>query len=108
MFLELVSWIFFGTCFVAFQTDTFKNGKLGNLIKTFFSNAEALPPQKMLNATQELIAYAIEQGHVTKDYKLLGHKQVRDTICPGPALYQEIQTWPNFDNDVQFNFNSIL
>lgn len=57
----------------------------------------------MLNATHELIAYAVELGYLTTDYKLIGHKQVRATICPGPALFGEIQKWPHFDGDIHFN-----
>lgn len=60
----------------------------------------------MLIATQELIAYAIEKGNLSKDYKLLGHKQVRDTTCPGPALFNEIQSWPQFDSDIKFEINN--
>lgn len=56
----------------------------------------------MLIATQELIAHAIELGNLSKDYTLLGHKQVRDTICPGPALFNEIQSWPQFGSDFKF------
>lgn len=67
-----------------------------------------LPPQNMLNATKEFIEYSLENGYLSPDYTLLGHRQVRDTICPGPALYQEIEKWPRFGSDVHFPINSIL
>lgn len=50
----------------------------------------------MLQATKDLIAYAVELGFLTGNYTLYGHKQVRDTICPGSALFKEIKTWPHF------------
>lgn len=29
-------------------------------------------------------------------YILYGHRQVRDTSCPGDALFKEIQSWPHW------------
>lgn len=52
----------------------------------------------MLQAAQDLIAYAVEQGHLAQNYTVYGHRQVRDTDCPGEALFNEIQTWPHFQN----------
>lgn len=50
----------------------------------------------MLKATQDLIKYAIDNGSLVPDYTLYGHRQVRATICPGDALFNEIKTWPHF------------
>lgn len=69
--------------------------------------SDEVPPNNMLIATQELIAHAIEKENLSKDYTLLGHKQVRDTICPGPALYNEIQSWPRFGSDIKFEINNL-
>ncbi|XP_023178465.1 peptidoglycan-recognition protein LB isoform X2 [Drosophila hydei] len=55
-----------------------------------------LPPTIMLRAAQDLIAFGVAQGYIDPSYKLLGHRQVRDTECPGGRLYQEISTWPHF------------
>lgn len=54
----------------------------------------------MLQATQGLIAYAVDQGYLARNYALYGHRQVRATECPGDALFNEIKTWPGFDPDV--------
>lgn len=56
-----------------------------------------VPPQNMLDATRELIALAVQRGHLSSNYTLFGHRQVLDTTCPGAALYQEIQNWPHYD-----------
>ncbi|XP_036322481.1 peptidoglycan-recognition protein LB-like [Rhagoletis pomonella] len=66
-----------------------------------------LPPPQMLEATKSLIEFGVEKGYIHPQYKLLGHKQVRDTECPGARLFDEISSWPHFvinpngtDNDI--------
>lgn len=54
------------------------------------------PPIEQLKSAKELIATGVELGFVHPNYKLLGHRQVRETECPGEALYQEIQTWDHY------------
>lgn len=54
----------------------------------------------MLQATHDFIAHAIDKGHLSSNYTLYGHRQVRITECPGDALYNEIQIWPNFGTDL--------
>ncbi|XP_063926509.1 peptidoglycan-recognition protein LB isoform X2 [Zophobas morio] len=55
-----------------------------------------LPPPQQLEAVHKLIACGVEMGMIQEDYKLLGHRQVRDTECPGDRLFQEVTTWPHF------------
>lgn len=55
-----------------------------------------LPPQSQLEATKALIKTGIKEGYIRPDYKLVGHKQVMATECPGGALYQHISTWDHF------------
>ncbi|KAL0867746.1 hypothetical protein ABMA27_008467 [Loxostege sticticalis] len=55
-----------------------------------------LPPQSQLEATKALIKTGIKEGYIRPDYKLVGHKQVMATECPGGALYQLISTWDHF------------
>lgn len=50
----------------------------------------------MLQSTKELIAYAIAKGYLLSNYTVLGHRQVRATLCPGDALFKEIETWSHF------------
>lgn len=52
----------------------------------------------MLDAVQGLISFGISNGNIDPDYKLLGHRQVRKTECPGDALYLTIQKWPHWTN----------
>ncbi|XP_045503208.1 peptidoglycan-recognition protein LB-like [Colias croceus] len=55
-----------------------------------------LPPQNQLKTAKALIAAGIDMGYIKPDYKLIGHRQVRDTECPGDALFNEIQTWEHY------------
>nr|XP_008194895.1 PREDICTED: peptidoglycan-recognition protein LB isoform X2 [Tribolium castaneum] len=55
-----------------------------------------LPPENQLNTVHKLIAFGVEKGYIREDYKLLGHRQVRDTECPGDRLFEEISTWEHF------------
>lgn len=55
-----------------------------------------LPPQKQLQTVKELIQVGVEKGYIQANYKLVGHRQVRDTECPGGALHEEIKNWKHF------------
>lgn len=59
-----------------------------------------VPPKGMLQATHELIDYAITEGYLSSNYTLYGHRQVTATECPGQALFDEIKTWPHFKLNV--------
>ncbi|XP_038213944.1 peptidoglycan-recognition protein LB-like [Zerene cesonia] len=56
------------------------------------------PPEDMLQATKFLIETGVEQGYIKPDYKLVGHKQVMATECPGTALFNIISKWDHFSN----------
>lgn len=48
---------------------------------------------------KNLIDYGVRLGEISLDYKLVGHRQVRNgTVCPGDALFNEIKTWEHFEN----------
>lgn len=55
-----------------------------------------VPPVDQLKTAKALIAAGVELGLLQPNYKLLGHRQVRETECPGDALYQEIQSWDHY------------
>ncbi|XP_072934737.1 peptidoglycan-recognition protein SB1-like [Epargyreus clarus] len=55
-----------------------------------------LPTDEELKITKQLIEAGIELGFVSPNYKLVGHRQVTGTHCPGDALFNEIKTWPHF------------
>ena len=50
----------------------------------------------MIQVAQEFIEYSIAIGVLDPNYILYGHRQVRNTECPGDTLYNEIKTWPHW------------
>lgn len=63
-----------------------------------FTFVDELPPAPMSQVTQDFIKYSIEGGHLRDDFILYGHRQVRNTECPGNALYAVIQKWPHWQD----------
>lgn len=55
-----------------------------------------LPNQKSVDAISSLIKCAVQENKLKDSYILYGHRQVRDTSCPGDALFKEIQSWPHW------------
>lgn len=65
-----------------------------------------LPPQSSLDVLKALIQKGVDENHIAKDYKLVGHCQCTVTESPGKALFEVLKTWPNFydlDDDGQSN-----
>ncbi|XP_050292975.1 peptidoglycan-recognition protein LB-like isoform X2 [Anthonomus grandis grandis] len=58
-----------------------------------------VPPESQLTTVKQLIQKGIKEGFIQEDYKLVGHRQVKSTECPGDALFAEIQTWPHWVED---------
>ncbi|XP_055905690.1 peptidoglycan-recognition protein SB1-like [Eupeodes corollae] len=58
--------------------------------------SESVPPQGMLDKMKQLINYGVEKGHIQRNYRLHGHRQVKATECPGKALQAEIEKWEHF------------
>jgi peptidoglycan-recognition protein LB len=52
----------------------------------------------MLTAVKAFISYSVDNGFLATNYKLLGHRQVRATECPGQRLFDEISSWNNFSS----------
>jgi peptidoglycan-recognition protein LB len=52
----------------------------------------------MLTATKALISASLKNGILATSYKLLGHRQVRNTECPGQRLFEEITSWGHFSS----------
>ncbi|XP_015124717.1 peptidoglycan-recognition protein SC2 [Diachasma alloeum] len=54
------------------------------------------PSDEQLRTAQLLLESGVKDGKLTSDYKLLGHRQVRETASPGDKLYEIIKTWPHW------------
>ncbi|XP_036340910.1 peptidoglycan-recognition protein SB1-like [Rhagoletis pomonella] len=57
---------------------------------------EEQPPAPMQQVAQDFIKYSVEAGHLREDYILHGHRQVRNTLCPGDALYAAVKQCMGF------------
>jgi len=55
-----------------------------------------LPSTDMIEKVHRLIAFGVSTGKIQSNYTLLGHRQVRNTECPGDRLFKEISTWNHF------------
>ena len=58
---------------------------------------EKLPNDIALHTAKEIIKYGVLFGKIVPNYRLYGHRDVRNTLGPGDQLYKEIQTWENYD-----------
>lgn len=51
----------------------------------------------MIENVHRLIEFGVSSGKINQNYTLLGHRQVRNTKCPGDKLFNEISKWPHFE-----------
>jgi len=64
---------------------------------TFIGNFDKVSPSaQALQAAKDLIRCGVQLGKVKSDYKLIGHRDVAATSCPGLKLYGDIKTWPRY------------
>ncbi|KAE8746889.1 peptidoglycan-recognition protein [Frankliniella occidentalis] len=54
------------------------------------------PPKEMLDAVSWLIRCGVDTGRIAPDYQLIGHRQARDTACPGDGLFAVVRTMPRW------------
>lgn len=55
------------------------------------------PNDAQLTALKELIKCAKDTKRIKEDYKIVGHRQVSATLCPGDKLFNIISTWDHFE-----------
>lgn len=60
---------------------------------------DSMPTPHMLQVAQEFIDYSVAQRQLKPDYTLYGHRQVRETECPGQTLYNEIKSWEHWSEE---------
>ena len=58
--------------------------------------ADFLPNEAALKALNKLIAYGVLLGKIKKNYNVIGHRQVRDTECPGETFYKLVVNLPRW------------
>lgn len=58
---------------------------------------EALPGSGQMKAIGELIKRGVAEGWIVEKYKLIGHRQAKETDCPGDELFGVIEGWGHFE-----------
>ncbi|EFN73971.1 Peptidoglycan-recognition protein-LB [Camponotus floridanus] len=58
--------------------------------------SDFLPNLAALKTLNELIACGISLGKISDKYNVLGHRQARNTECPGQSLYEYVTTLPRW------------
>nr|QZM06962.1 peptidoglycan recognition protein 3 [Sepioteuthis lessoniana] len=58
-----------------------------------------LPRPTALKAVQNMIACGVQKGYIVRNYKLFAHRDVRETLSPGDALYERIKQWPHYSHN---------
>ncbi|GAB1607521.1 hypothetical protein Ahia01_001035600, partial [Argonauta hians] len=58
--------------------------------------SHTLPDSPALNAVKKIINRGVCLGKVAPNFRLYGHRDVRDTTCPGETFYRHIQTWDHY------------
>ncbi|XP_001605198.1 peptidoglycan recognition protein 1 isoform X2 [Nasonia vitripennis] len=55
-----------------------------------------LPNEAALRALRSLISCGVALDKLREDYSVIGHRQARNTECPGQALYEYVQRMPHW------------
>ncbi|TMW41483.1 hypothetical protein DOY81_013436 [Sarcophaga bullata] len=76
------------------HTFSFNNRSIGISFIGCFINK--MPTKEALNACKKLLKRGVDEGHLSKNYKLFGHRQCSPTESPGRKLFEEIVKWDHF------------
>ncbi|KAI4481861.1 hypothetical protein M0804_009382 [Polistes exclamans] len=58
--------------------------------------SDFLPNAAALRALNSLISCGVSLGKIKLDYNVIGHRQARDTICPGDTFYKYVMALPHW------------
>lgn len=65
-----------------------------------------LPDERAMNSLLALLKCGVKHRHIPDTYRIIGHRQLRDTSCPGDNLFRFIQTWPRFEPNPLLDANN--
>lgn len=76
---------------------TYRHNSLGFGVAFVGNYTAALPTEAAMRSVRdEFPGCALRAGFLRPQYKVLGHRQLVSTDCPGDALFEELRTWPHF------------
>nr|CAD7445072.1 unnamed protein product [Timema bartmani] len=58
--------------------------------------SDRLPNEEALTTLSELISCGVDIGKIGEGYHVIGHRQARDTLCPGDTLYKWVEALPQW------------
>ncbi|XP_062573065.1 uncharacterized protein LOC134235006 isoform X2 [Saccostrea cucullata] len=58
---------------------------------------DTMPPAPAVTSARKLLKCGVYRNAITSTYSLYGHRDVRDTTCPGYTLYNAIRKWPHYN-----------
>ncbi|KAL5016028.1 hypothetical protein ScPMuIL_005617 [Solemya velum] len=61
------------------------------------------PDSAAKSTLKNLLEFGVRLGKISADYTLHGHRDVRDTACPGDKLYNFIKSLSHFDQNKPHN-----
>lgn len=65
---------------------------------------EKIPNQRALNAAKQLIEEMVTRNYLSKEcYGFFGHRDKKETLCPGDQLYEEFKSWKNWHKECTVN-----
>ncbi|KAG7307908.1 hypothetical protein JYU34_006523 [Plutella xylostella] len=67
---------------------------------------DIIPTNASLLAAEKLIECGVTEEHLSPSYSLVGHRQLRPTESPGKNLYEIIQKWPHYLENVDDIINN--
>jgi len=59
----------------------------------------ALPSQLQIDTLAALVQCGVAQGFLSRNVQFVGHLQLRQTDCPGAALFYHMHSWPRFNKN---------
>lgn len=54
-----------------------------------------------------LLQAGVRNGYLHKDYVIVGSKDIRPSESPGPNLYDLMQTWKHYNNEIYRNIQDV-
>jgi hypothetical protein len=61
--------------------------------------------EEIFKNIEDILSFAVEVSKLSKNYKIYGENQVKDTTSPGEILYEIIQSNERFGKTFDFNCN---
>nr|CAD7573015.1 unnamed protein product [Timema californicum] len=83
-----------GWDFVGAHAPGYNTQSIGICVIGDFS--DRLPNEEALTALSDLISCGVDIGKIGEGYHVIGHRQTRDTLCPGDTFYKWVKALPQW------------